>query len=101
MDKAYKKIIELYGKFDGVKKREISEGDRLNYEYGSEFTISIGDEELKIGYLVIVEDNENWAQAESYEIKWNKLDGESISDELALEKLKIIERDSKIESIFN
>ena len=53
-----------------IKSREISSGDRYYYEQGISLDFKLLDSNYSVGYMYITEDNDDWAQAECYEINW-------------------------------
>lgn len=103
IDKAYKKIIELHKiGFPDITKEEIHEGDRYYSESGINYILKSKDIKLEIGYMYITEDDDNWAQAECYEVKWNRLNDKNITDDEAFEllsNLNQIIREQKLNSI--
>ena len=96
---------EAYGiakKLLGARKREISEGDRYHYEQGEEISFKIAGKEYSIGYVYITDDDDDWAQAECYEIKWTSERDRNITPAelmLAIESAKQEERDNKISAL--
>lgn len=103
IDKAFKKVVELHKSGSQfIKKVSIDEGDRYYSGHGTDYIVELPDMTLNIGYMYITEDDDDWAQAESYEVKWNKLNGEDISDTDAFEILNSITsvaREQKLNSI--
>ena len=61
-----------------VKIVEISEGDQFNYETGFQILFEMFGKKYNVGYATVVEDQEDWAQAESWTSDWCHCDGESI-----------------------
>ena len=49
-----------------IHYREICE----EQEQGQEITFTILNKNYKVGYLYITEDQDDWAQAESYQVDW-------------------------------
>lgn len=45
---------------------DMSFGDNYHYEESEVFEFKIGDSFYKVGYCKVVEDEDDWAQAESY-----------------------------------
>lgn len=91
IDNAYKKIVDLHKSgFEYLNKVEINDGDRYYNENGIDYIIDIPDIQfnLSIGYAYITEDDDDWAQAECYEVKWNRFNGDNISDEKAVELIE-------------
>jgi len=82
--------------------REISEGDRYHYEQGEAVAFKIAGIAYEIGYCYTTEDDDDWAQAECYELSWTLRGEERITpDEMieAIESAKQIERDNMISSL--
>jgi hypothetical protein len=89
-------------KLTGTRKREISEGDRYLSEQGEEISFDIAGKQYSIGYVYITEDDDDWAQAECYEIKWTSEGDFNITPAemmLAIESAKQEERDNKISAL--
>lgn len=103
IDKAYKKVVELYKNgCTYIQKNEISDGDRYYSENGIEYIVTLPDIVLNIGYMYITEDDDDWAQAESYEVKWNKMNDKNITDNDMFEILNSIDqiiREQKLNKI--
>ena len=81
---------------------EICEGDRYNSERGEDILFEIEDKKYSIGYSYITEDDDDWAQAECYEVNWCRYNDKHISSfELyeIVENRKSLERESKLKSI--
>jgi len=100
--KDWKEAYDAAKKLSGAKKREISEGDRYHYEQGEEITFMIAEKEYSIGYVYITDDDDDWAQAECYEINWTSEGDQNISPAemmLAIESAKQEERDNKIREL--
>jgi hypothetical protein len=86
----------------GAKKREISEGDRYHFEQGEAIYFKIAGKAYSIGYVYITEDDDVWAQAECYEIKWAREGDSNIRAAeivVAIESAKQTERDRKISEL--
>lgn len=86
----------------GAKKREINEGDRYHYEQGEEIHFKIAGKKYSIGYVYITEDEDDWGQAECYEIKWVREGDRNTSAEemvVAIESATQAERDRKISKL--
>jgi hypothetical protein len=84
------------------KHREISEGDEYNSEQGAEYKFQILGNKYSVGYVYITEDEDDWAQAESYECNWSRCNDEHIeADEVhkLIENFKSIVRDNKLEEL--
>ena len=89
-------------KLTSARKIEISEGDRYHSEQGEEITFKIAGNEYSIGYVYITDDDDDWAQAECYEIKWTSEGDFNITPAemmLAIESVRQEERDSKIRAL--
>jgi hypothetical protein len=85
-----------------AKKREISEGDLYHYEQGEEIHFKIAGKKYSIGYVYITEDEDDWGQAECYEIKWVREGDREISEGemvVAIESAKQVERDRMISEL--
>lgn len=88
---------------------EICEGDRYNSEQGEDILFEIDEKKYSIGYSYIrhqcqngTEDDDDWAQAECYEVNWCRRNGKHMdSKELyeIVENRKVLERESKLKSI--
>ena len=81
---------------------EICEGDRYNSEQGEDILFEIDEKKYSIGYSYITEDDDDWAQAECYELNWCRCNGKHMdSKELyeIVENRKVLERESKLKSI--
>lgn len=103
IDKAYEKIVELHKNgFSNITKIEINEGDRYYSENGINFILKEKDINLEIGYIIQTADADHWAQAECYEVKWNRLNDRNITDKEAFDllcNLNQIIREQKLNSI--
>ena len=81
---------------------EISSGDRYYYEMGSSIIITTLDNKYCVGYCNITEDDDDWAQAESYVVDWCRCDGKDIECEHLYNILlnyKSIIRDNKLNQL--
>ena len=81
---------------------EICEGDRYNSEQGEDILFEIDEKKYSIGYSYITEDDDDWAQAECYELNWCRCNGKHMdSKELyeIVENRKVLERESKLKSL--
>ena len=78
--KSYQKEIRELG--IKLKHNKIQGGyDQYYDESGESFDIFILDLHLQIGYVYITEDDDDWAQAETHEIKWlSQIEGEKEKD---------------------
>jgi len=102
MKDSWKEAYAAAKKLTGARKREISEGDRYHCEQGEEISFMIAEKEYSIGYVYITDDDDDWAQAECYEIKWTSEGEQNISPGemmLAIESAKQEERDNKIREL--
>ena len=71
-------------------------------ERGEDIFFEIEDKKYSIGYSYITEDDDDWAQAECYEVNWCRYNDKHISSfELyeIVENRKSLERESKLKSI--
>jgi hypothetical protein len=86
------------------KLRDISEGDssfnfskRYSSEQGAEYLFQILGNKYSVGYVYIIEDQDDWAQPESYENNWCYCNDEHIKPEEVyqlIENYKSIVRDN-------
>ena len=100
---------KLFGYIRGLKNhpiqfkyREISEGDQYNSEQGAEYLFEIAGNKYSVGYSYITEDDDDWAQAECYEVTWCYFNDKHIEvDEVyqLIENYKSIVRDIKLETL--
>ena len=65
-----------------IKSREISSGDQYYYEQGLSLDFKLLDSNYSVGYMYITEDNDDWAQAECYEVNWCDCNGRNISPDV-------------------
>lgn len=65
-----------------IKSREISSGDRYYYEQGLSLDFKLLDSNYSVGYMYITEDNDDWAQAECYEVNWCLCNDRNISPDV-------------------
>lgn len=71
-------------------------------ERGEDIKFIIEDKKYSIGYSYITEDDDDWAQAECYEVNWCRCNNEYMnSKELyeIVENRKALERESKLKSL--
>lgn len=71
-------------------------------ERGEDIKFVIEDKKYSIGYAYITEDDDDWAQAECYEVNWCRCDGKHIDSKVLyviVENRKSLERESKIKSL--
>jgi hypothetical protein len=81
---------------------EICDGDRYNSEQGEDIKFVIDNKKYSIGYSYITEDDDDWAQAECYEVNWCRCDGKHMDSKVLyviVENRKSLERESKLKSI--
>ena len=100
---------KLFGYIRGLKNhpiqfkyREISEGDQYNSEQGAEYLFEIDSNKYNVGYAYITEDDDDWAQAECYEVTWCYCNDKHIeADEVyqLIENYKSVVRDIKLETL--
>lgn len=61
-------LNELPNEIFQLEHRDIDEGDEFYSEQGEEYLILFSDKSnYLVGYMIITEDDDNWAQAETYE----------------------------------
>ncbi len=71
-------------------------------ERGEDIVFVIDDKKYSIGYSYITEDDDDWAQAECYEVSWCKCDGKHMYSKvlyLIVENRTALKRESKLKSI--
>jgi hypothetical protein len=93
---------EFYRSIINVDYHRIEEGDMYYNENGEEFILTIEENIWRVGYMYITEDQEDWGQAEGYEVDWCRQNEKEDSIEklmLLLNDLKSFLRNSKIEEI--
>ena len=77
--------------------------DILEPEYGGqEITLTILKNKYKVGYLYITEDQDDWAQAESYQVYWCQENEKEIPIQNLLDTLNNLQqhlRDNKLNNI--
>lgn len=89
--------------FPGIifEKEDIDWGDRYYNEHGIRYFVTIFDKKYDFGYSQTIEDNDNWAQAESSQSTWINCNNEhstyrEFANDLlnfkAIRRNKIIER---------
>ena len=81
-----------------IHYREICE----EQEQGQEITFTILNKNYKVGYLYITEDQDDWAQAESYQVDWCQENEKEIPIQNLLDILLHTEqylRDCKLQSL--
>jgi hypothetical protein len=97
----YKKIKTLKSELN-VEVVDISYGDDYYSENGVDLIFTIAGNEYSVGYSKIIEDADDWAQAESQQIEWTRCNGEHISPEKLIEivsNYKTLERDFKLKEL--
>ena len=100
---------KLFGYIRGLKNhpiqfkyREISEGDQYNSEQGAEYLFEIAGNKYNVGYAYITEDDDDWAQAECYEVTWCRCEDKHVNaDEVhqLIENYKSIVRDNLLNEL--
>lgn len=100
---------KLFGYIRGLKNhpiqfkyREISEGDQYNSEQGAEYLFEIDSNKYNVGYAYITEDDDDWAQAECYEVTWCYCNDKHIEADVVyqlIENYKSVVRDIKLETL--
>ena len=81
---------------------EVCDGDRYNSEQGEDIKFVIDDKKYSIGHSYITEDDDDWAQAECYEINWCRCNNEYMNPKELyeiVENRKSIERESKLKEL--
>jgi hypothetical protein len=84
------------------KLREISEGDSYSSEQGAEYLFQILGNKYSVGYVYIIEDQDDWAQAESHESNWCYCNDEHINPDKVyklIENYKSVVRDNKLNEL--
>lgn len=84
------------------KLREISEGDRYNSDQGAEYKFEILGNKYSVGYIYRTEDDDDWAQAECYEMNWCHCNDKNIeADEVykLIENYKSVVRDNVLKEL--
>jgi hypothetical protein len=87
-----------------VKHNSIDYVEQYYSENGEEYILIINDDTWKIGYCYIIEDSEDWAQAESFENRWFIKNGVHTNGTELLSILKNIKnhiREKKLSDILN
>lgn len=85
--------------FDSIER-----GDQWYSETGEFFKINMFGSKYELGYVHIIEDNENWAQAESHQSHWCTKDGLSVSYTELYEKVnnfKKLNREYKLNKVLD
>ena len=100
---------KLFGYIRGLKNhtiqfklREISEGDQYNNEQGAEYNFEILGNKYNVGYVYIIEDQDDWAQAESHESNWCYCNDKHVNaDEVynLIENYKSVVRDNILNNL--
>jgi len=100
---------ELFGYIKNLKDspikftyREINEGDRYSSENGAEYLFEISGDKYSVGYVYITEDDDDWAQAESYECDWCRCNDEHIKADKVyqlIENYKSVVRDNILNNL--
>jgi hypothetical protein len=61
-----------------IQVNEIYNGDKYRNESGSQINLKVFDKIYNIGYCSVTEDDDDWAQAESYIMDWCKCNDEQM-----------------------
>lgn len=105
LNQIWEYVFKNKNNFDKEIKVEVSNyywGDEYNNESGTEIKLTILGEEYSLGSGNVIEDHEDWGQAESYEITWCKKGEKHYKpDDLyqLLTNYKKISRDYKLSQI--
>lgn len=105
LNQIWEYVFKNKNNFDKEIKVEVSHfhwGDEYNNESGTEIKLTILGEEYSLGTGVVIEDHDDWGQADSYEITWCKKDDNHYKpDDLyqLLVNYKKISRDHKLSQI--
>ncbi len=94
-----KKLSKSNSKFE---LENIEWGDRYYNESGESINFIIADKKYQVGYSYIIEDADDWAQAESHQVHWCKCDDRNIKPDDLLEIVnnwESIEREFKLNKI--
>jgi len=81
---------------------DISWGDRYYSENGESINFIIADKNYRVGYSYIIEDADDWGQAESHQVTWCDCDGKRIEPSVLLDIVnnwESIERENKLNKI--
>lgn len=81
---------------------EICDGDRYNNEHGEDIRFSIQGVKYSIGYSYITEDDDDWAQAECYDVSWCRCNDKHMDPKdlyEIVENRKALERESKLKEL--
>jgi hypothetical protein len=106
-DKLWQLIKENRDYYDtiiDVEYKKIEYGDPYYYENGEEFILTIKNDIINVGYSYIVEDSDDWAQAESYQVHWCKINEKDALVETIYDLIFNIKsnlRDSNIDDILS
>jgi hypothetical protein len=77
-------------------------GDRYHSESGESISFIIADKNYRVGYSYIIEDDDDWGQAESYQVTWCYYDDKRIDPGILLDIVnnwESIERENKLNKI--
>jgi hypothetical protein len=100
-DELYKQLKSAKNELN-VEVVDIAYGDRYYSESGNELVFTIAGNEYRVGYSNIIEDADDWGQAESHQIEWSRCNDKHISPEKVIEIInnyKILERDFKLNKL--
>ena len=85
-----------------ITKQEDNWGDRYHSEDTSEFIFKVFEDEYKVGYAYVTEDDDDWAQAETYHNDWCLKNGKYINPEEVfnlIENYEQLNRDFKLKQL--
>lgn len=85
-----------------LKFKDIYWGDMYENGNGEEVTFDLFGDEYNVGYEYIVEDREDWGQAESYQVSWCRKNGKQFESESVHNmfiNFKEVSRNKKINDI--
>lgn len=85
-----------------IEVEDISWGDEYYNESGESINFTIAGKNYRVGYSYIVEDREDWGQAESHQVTWCDCDDRHIDANKLFDIVnnwESIERDYKINQI--
>ena len=96
---------KLYEYIRGLKDSPIQfEHKAYGWDSGAEYLFEIAGNKYSVGGSYIIEDADDWAQAESYEVTWCRCNDKDIdADEVhkLIENYKTVVRDNKLEQLLS
>lgn len=101
-DELYKQLKSALKNGLDVEVVDISYGDDYYSESGEDLVFTIAGNQYSVGYSKIIEDDDDWGQAESQIVEWTRCNGEHISPEKVIEivsNYKTLERDFKLKEL--